>query len=82
MIHQYKVSAVNGHQSVLKVGENDAWLGLEILRLAPGETWEGEAGEQEAALIPLLGRFTVKISGNKDAGWKGVGGRADIFSAP
>lgn len=80
MINQYKVSAVNGHQSVLKVGENDAWLGLEILRLAPGETWEGEAGEQEAALVPLTGRFSVKISGSKEAEWKGVGGRADIFS--
>ena len=80
MIHQYKVSAVNGHQTVLEVGENDAWLGLEILRLAPGETWDGETGEQEAALVALTGRFSVKVSGKKDAEWKGVGGRADIFS--
>jgi 5-deoxy-glucuronate isomerase len=80
MIHPYKVSAVNGHQPVLKVGENDAWLGLEILRLAAGETWEGESGEQEAALVPLTGRFSVQINGSKEAEWKGVGGRADIFS--
>ncbi len=80
MIKKYQLKTTSGHQSVLQAGENDSWLGLEVLRLDPGEKYGGESGEEEIALVPFSGRFSVSISGASDASWQGVGGRADIFS--
>jgi 5-deoxy-glucuronate isomerase len=80
MINKYSVPTGSGHQPVLKIGENDAWLGLEVLRLAAGEAWEGSTNEEEAALIPMSGRCAVQVSGQQEIQWSGVGGRADIFS--
>ncbi|MGW8250095.1 MAG: 5-deoxy-glucuronate isomerase [Anaerolineales bacterium] len=79
MIKKYQVNAGGGHQSVLKAGENDSWLGLEVLRLESGGKWESESKEEEAALVPFSGRCSVRISGAGEAEWKAVGGRADIF---
>lgn len=79
MIKRYQVKPSGGHQTVLIAGENDSWLGLEVLRLAAGEKWEYESNEEEVALVPFSGKFSVSISGTGEAGWQGVGGRADIF---
>jgi 5-deoxy-glucuronate isomerase len=81
MIKQYQVKPGSGYHSVLKIGKNDAWLGLEVLRLGAGESWNGESKEEEVALVPMGGRFSVKVTGAQAAEWQGVGGRPDIFSA-
>ena len=80
MINKFQVKPVNGHQVVLESGKNDSWLGLEILRLSPGERWESHSKDDEVALVPFGGRFSVKISGPQEAQWQGVGSRPDIFS--
>lgn len=75
-----KTSSAGGHQSVFQVGEhNIRWLGLEILRMNAGETWEGTLKDEEAGLVILSGRCTVTVNGTQ---WAGIGGRADMFSAP
>jgi 5-deoxy-glucuronate isomerase len=82
MITNFKVTPQSGHQTVIQIGENDAWLGLEILRLEPGEAWQGSSGSGEAALVPLSGKCSVSVDGAYSAKWSGVGGRPDMFSAP
>ena len=79
MITKFKVSPKTGHQTVLELGKV-AWLGLEILRLEPGETWQGELEDEECALIPLSGRISANIDSGKQTQFSGVGGRVDVFS--
>ena len=82
MITKYTIKPQSGHQTVFRLGENGiAWLGLEILRLEAGETWQGTLADVEAALVALSGRFAVAINGARSAEWNGLGGRPDIFSA-
>jgi 5-deoxy-glucuronate isomerase len=72
-----------GHQPVFKVGDGGVrWLGLDLLRLGPGEAWHGELSAEEAALVVLSGRCTIGVAGKSDGRWEGLGGRADIFAGP
>ncbi len=80
MIKRYKIKPGGGHQVVLKIGGNDSWLGLEVLRLEQGEKWQGSSNGDEVALVPFSGKCSVEINGTESANWQGVGGRADIFS--
>lgn len=79
MIKKFQVTPASGHQTVLTAGENDSWLGLEILRLEAGESWVDESKEEEVALVPFSGLLSVNINGSQEAHWRGVGGRPDIF---
>lgn len=82
MITKFCISPQSGYQTIFQVGKGKAtWLGLSILRLDAGETWNGAFEDEEACLIALSGRFSVSVSGAAQAQWNGVGGRADIFSA-
>lgn len=82
MITKLNIKPQSGHQSIFQIGEDEiTWLGLDILRLAPGETWQAEVQDEEAALIALSGRFSVEVNNGAKSAWSGVGGRADIFSA-
>jgi 5-deoxy-glucuronate isomerase len=81
MITKFTVSPNNGLQTVFQIGQHDTqWLGLDILHLDAGETWQAELAGVEAALIALSGRFSVSVSDGQPVQWSGVGGRADIFS--
>ena len=81
MITKYTVSPKNGLQTIFQIGQNNvSWLGLDILRLDPGETWQAELTDLEAVLIALSGRFSVSVNTGQPVQWNGVGGRADIFS--
>lgn len=74
----YTVSAESGYQSVFQPGEDGInWLGLEILLLEAGNTWEGSLTDQEAALIILGGRCSISVN---DEHWENLGARSDIFS--
>jgi 5-deoxy-glucuronate isomerase len=78
-----KAPGTPGHGKVFGVGDQGVhWLGLDVLRLSAGETWRGELADEEAALVVLSGRCTVRVAGKQESTWEGVGGRADIFGGP
>jgi 5-deoxy-glucuronate isomerase len=75
-----KVQPTQGHQTIFDIGEkNIRWLGLDVLRLDVGETWQGYLENQEAALVVLSGRCSVSIEGSRSAAWKNLGSRSDSF---
>jgi 5-deoxy-glucuronate isomerase len=80
----YKAKPGDGHQNVLQFGQDGIkWLGLDVLRLAAGESWDGKLGDgEEAALVILSGKCTIAVSGKSSETFSGIGGRADIFSGP
>jgi 5-deoxy-glucuronate isomerase len=47
--------------------ENAGWeyLSFEVRKLAGGESWAGDTGEQEAALVLLGGRIVVEVNSEK-----------------
>jgi 5-deoxy-glucuronate isomerase len=76
----FSVAPEGKHQSVFQVGEHDIkWLGLEVLRLDAGESWEGGVDDEEAALVILSGKCTIAVEGEK---WEGLGSRGDMFGGP
>jgi 5-deoxy-glucuronate isomerase len=77
----FKAAPKAGHQSIFQTGEQDIrWLGLEVLRLEKGETWEGSLAGEEAALVLLSGRADIEVEAGKKEAWKSLGERGDIFS--
>jgi 5-deoxy-glucuronate isomerase len=78
-----EASKGKGHHKVFSVGDGGVrWLGLETIRLAPGETWRGELKDEEAALVILGGRASIAVANGTESKWDGLGGRADIFAGP
>ena len=76
----YKLSSRYGHQSIFQPAERELrWLGLEILRLQMGESWQGHLRDEEAALVVLSGRCAVALDGKESTRWKNLGSRSDIF---
>jgi 5-deoxy-glucuronate isomerase len=64
---------------VFQTGEQDIhWLGLEVLRLEAGESWDGTLDDEEAAFVLLSG--TAEISVDNGEAYTGLGARGDIFS--
>ena len=77
----FKAAPTGGHQSIFQTGEQDIhWLGLEVLRLEKGETWDGALEAEEAALVILSGRADIGVEAKKNEAWRGLGERGDIFS--
>ncbi|MDR7455356.1 MAG: 5-deoxy-glucuronate isomerase, partial [Armatimonadota bacterium] len=52
-------------------------LGMEVRRLADGDTWEHETGDCEAALVVLGGRCAVRSSRGS---WPTIGRRPHVFA--
>jgi 5-deoxy-D-glucuronate isomerase len=52
------------------------WLGLDVVRLAAGETWKTKLAEEEAALVVMSGKCSVRVGQET---FEGVGGRADML---
>jgi 5-deoxy-glucuronate isomerase len=78
MSQMLKAKAGPGHQIVFKPGDYGVkWLGFELLRLNPGESWQAELKDEEAALVLLSGRCSIAVNGNRFEGIQ----RADIFTA-
>lgn len=78
-----KVPETSGHHKVFGFGDGGVrWLGLDVLRLAAGETWRGELADEEAAFVVLSGRCSIEVAAKQTARWEGLGGRADIFAGP
>jgi 5-deoxy-glucuronate isomerase len=78
----FKAKPENGHQSVFKPGEKGIkWLGLEVLRLAAGEKWEGKVGaNEEAGFVILGGKASVAVNGKSEGSFENIGGRNDMFA--
>jgi 5-deoxy-glucuronate isomerase len=75
-----KASPDSGHQKVVERGQHGIrWLGLDLVRLAAGETWKTRLGDEEAALVVMSGKCTIRAG--KET-FEGVGGRADMFAGP
>lgn len=75
-----KASPDSGHQKVVERGQHGIrWLGLDLVRLAAGEAWKTRLGDEEAALVVMSGKCTIRAG--KET-FEGVGGRADMFAGP
>lgn len=77
-----KAAGGDGHHVVFGAGDRTRWLGLEILRLGVGESWQGKLADEEAAFVILSGRCGISVAAKEQAKWDGLGGRGDIFAAP
>src|SRR5215212_9707358 len=58
--------------------ESAGWdyISFQLRRLAQGQSWSFESGENELALVNLTGRYTVQSNRGK---WSGIGGRPNVF---
>lgn len=53
---------------------------MDMLRLKDGQTWSGQAIEEETVLVTLGGRCAVKVEGAHPVEWTTVGGRPNMFA--
>lgn len=56
------------------------YLSFAVLRLRAGQSWSGESGEEEMALVSVSGKFGLKVEGLRSAEWSGIGGRTSVFA--
>jgi 5-deoxy-glucuronate isomerase len=78
----YLVPPGKGHHTVFRHGEAEIqWLGLEVLRLDAGETWEDSLGDEEAALVLLSGKALIEVKASALLKTGEIGDRGDIFEA-
>jgi 5-deoxy-glucuronate isomerase len=79
----FNASKTKGHQSLFQPGQQDIhWLGLDILRLDVGESWQDTSGDRETALVILSGLCTITVKKGKEFRWERIGGRDNIFGGP
>lgn len=72
------VPAISGHIPVFEPGEAGLeQLGLAVVRLAKGESYQAESGDREIAAVILSGVCDAEAGGRS---WSGLGGREDVFS--
>jgi 5-deoxy-glucuronate isomerase len=55
-----------------------AYVGFELLRLAPGVTARRDTGAREVCIVVISGRVDI---GSEHGDWRGVGGRESPFAA-
>jgi 5-deoxy-glucuronate isomerase len=55
------------------------YITFQARRLAQGQSWSFASGENELAIINFTGCYTV--TSNRGS-WRGIGGRANVFTAP
>ena len=69
---------LNRRDYITVTPESAGWqhLSFSAVRLAKGEKWEFDTGENELALTILGG--TIDVASNKGE-WKGIGSRTDVF---
>jgi 5-deoxy-glucuronate isomerase len=80
MSHMLKVGPEGGQQKVVERGKDGIhWLGLDVVRLAAGEAWKAKLADEEAALVVMSGKCSVRVGQET---FEGVGGRADMFAGP
>ena len=79
----FNVLPAKGHQSIFQPGQQDInWLGLDILRLDGGESWQDKLGNREAALIVMSGRCAISVNNGRECRWERSGGRDNIMNGP
>jgi len=76
----FNASKTKGHQSIFQPGQQDInWLGLDILHLDAGESWQDTSGDRETALVILSGLCTITVMKGREFRWEKIGGRDSIF---
>ena len=55
------------------------YISFQARRLAKGEEWSFETGDNELAFVNLTGRYAVRSSVGE---WRGIGGRRSVFEGP
>ncbi len=53
------------------------YISFQVRRLAQGESWSFQSGDNELAIVNLTGSYTVASNRGK---WAGIGGRANVFA--
>src|SRR5690606_8658006 len=64
---------------ILSISAEDAgwdYISFQARRLASGNSWTFQTGENELALVNLSGRYSV--TSNRGS-WQGIGGRRNVF---
>ena len=54
-----------------------AYISFQVRRLAHGQQWLFQSGENELAIVNLSGRYTVQSNRGE---WRNIGGRDNVFS--
>ena len=54
------------------------YISFQVRRLASGESWSFETGENELAIVNLTGVYSVTSSRGD---WQGIGGRENVFTS-
>src|SRR5690606_25786281 len=67
-----------GHTRLFAPGDAGlSELGLDVIRLGPGESYSGESGSREVAAVILSGTVDATVGGQRFAG---LGGRPSVFA--
>ncbi len=72
-------SSVNDPDLILSITpEGAGWQYISFLarRLAAGQSWSFESGENELVIVNLSGRYSVRSNRGQ---WSGIGGRENVF---
>ncbi len=75
----HSVQADRGPTSLIQVDPGSAnweFCSLNVMSLAPGQSWSGDSGPDEVCLVPLGGRCLVSAAGQA---WT-IGERENVFS--
>ena len=65
---------------IMSITPEDAgwdYISFQARRLATGQQWSWQTGDNELALVNLTGRYAVTSSRGD---WQGIGGRRDVFA--
>ncbi len=75
-----KIAPGNGYHK--GVGEENGlkFVSMDSLKLAKGESWQGEAIGEETVLVTIGGACSIDVQGKAPVKWEKVGGRANMFT--
>ncbi len=81
LVHPFEAGVVDDPDLLLSVTPEDAgwdFISFQARRLAAGESWSFESGENELAIVNLTGTYNVTSSRGE---WQGIGGRENVFAS-
>ncbi len=81
LVHPLEPGAADDPNLILSVTPEQAgwdYISFQVRRLASGESWSFETGENELAIVNLTGVYSVTSSRGD---WQGIGGRENVFTS-
>lgn len=77
---KFQYTPVPGLQQVVSPQNSDLkYISLNVLHLKKGESYQGNTGGEEQALVLITGSATIKSGGQT---WENIGGRKNVFERP